>query len=188
MKKVKVLHQVLDPTGAGGVSAEFRALSASSLSSKYDFDAMILNDMHPGVNFHDIMFYYKHIKEKRPQIVHVRGAAVDGLNAIIAARLAGHCKVLTTVHGMYSDLVYISKAKRWVSKNIIERAIYTLSHGISCVCKNATDRSYFDKYRKKMLPFVYNRIPTYDLTSKPTIREEIRCTYGIPSELSLIHI
>lgn len=182
MKKIKVLHQVLDPSGAGGVSAEFRALQGSSLSEKYCFEAMVLKDFHAGLNLHDIKFYYKRIKESQPDIVHVRGAAIDGLNAVIAARLAGHCKVLTTVHGMYSDLVYISKTKRWVSKNIVERAIYTLSHGISCVCKNATDRSYFDKYRNKMLPFVYNRIPTYDLSIKSVIREDIRREYNISSE------
>ena len=181
-KKVKVLHQVLDPSGAGGVSAEFRALKGSCLSEKYDFDVMILKDFRPGVNIHDILFYYRHIKEARPDIVHIRGAAVDGLNAVIAARLAGKCKVLTTVHGMYSDLVYISPIKRWISKNVIERLIYTLSHKISCVCKNATKRQYFDTYRKKMLPFVYNRMPRYDRTLKIQCRLEIRTQYGLSEE------
>ena len=182
MKRVKVLHQVLDPTGAGGVSAEFRALKGSKLSEKYDFDAMILKDFHSGINIHDIRFYYKHIKKIRPDIVHIRGAAVDGLNAIIAARLAGKCKVLTTVHGMYSDLVYISPIKRWISKNVIERLIYTLSHGISCVCKNATERQYFDAYRRKMLPFVYNRMPQYDRASRKQCRLEIRTRYGLSED------
>lgn len=70
MKKIKVLHQVLDPSGVGGVSAEFRALKRSRLSEKYDFDAMILKNFHSGVNFHDIKFYYKRIKEIKPDIVH----------------------------------------------------------------------------------------------------------------------
>ena len=179
MKKIIVLHQVLDPSGAGGVSTEFRALKNSKLSEKYDFESMILKDFHSGVNWHDISYYYKRIKEVRPDIVHVRGAAVDGLNAIIAARFAGKCKVLTTVHGMYSDLVFISPFKRWISKNIIERAIFSLSHGISCVCKNATTRKYFDTYRKKMLPFVYNRIPTFDIGQKLKYRQEIRAQFGL---------
>lgn len=179
MGKVRVLHQVLDPSGAGGVSAEFRALKNSKLSEKYDFEAMILNDFHAGINFHDILFYYKHIKKYKPDIVHVRGAAIDGLNAIIAARLYGKCKVLTTVHGMYSDLVYISPFKRWVSKNIVERAIFMLSHGISCVCKKATERKYFDAYRDKMLPYVYNRIPHYDIGLKNDCRKLIRSQFGI---------
>ena len=179
MKKIKVLHQVLDPSGAGGVSAEFRALKRSKLSEKYDFQSMILKDFHPGINWHDIHFYYKRIKEVCPDIVHVRGAAVDGLNAVIAAKLAGKCKVLTTVHGMYSDLVFISRLKRWISKNIIERAIFSLSDGISCVCKNATERQYFDPYRKKMLPFVYNRIPKFDVEQRTRCRMEICRRFGL---------
>lgn len=179
MKKVKILHQVLDPSGAGGVSAEFRALKNSALSETYDINAMILTDIKSGINLSNICFYYKNIKRYRPDIVHVRGAAVDGLNAIIAARLAGHCKVLTTVHGMYSDLVYYSPLKKWISKNIVEFLIFSLSHGISCVCRSATNRSYFDRYRDRILPFVYNRIPKYDLSKKNTYKAEIRNKFNI---------
>ena len=63
MKKIKVLHQVLDPLGAGGVSAEFRALKKSKLNDSFEFEAMILKDFHAGVNLHDILFYYKRIKK-----------------------------------------------------------------------------------------------------------------------------
>lgn len=183
MKRVKVLHQVLNPSGIGGVTAEYLALKKSELSRKYEFQSMVLLDCRSGINFHDIKFYYKQIKHVKPDIVHVRGAAVDGLNAIIAAKMAGHCKILTTVHGMYSDLVYISPIKKWIAKNIIERAIFLLSDGISCVCKNATERSYFDRYRKKMLPFVYNRMPQYDIKCKNLYREKIRSQYNLTDDI-----
>ena len=182
MQKVKVVHQVLDPSGSGGVSAEFRTLKESKLSEKYEFIPMILTDFHAGLNIKDMKFYYKFIIKEKPDIVHIRGAAIDGLNAVIAAKLAGNCKILVTVHGMYSDLVYISKLKRWISKNIIERLIFLLSNGISCVCKNASDRPYFDKYRKKMLPYVYNRIPNYNLKLQNQYREEIREKYDISQD------
>ena len=179
MNRIKVLHQVLDPSGAGGVSAEFRALKNSTLSKKYEFSSMILVDFKPGLSIHNIRFYYNNIKLVKPDIVHIRGAAIDSLNAIIAARIAGHCKVLTTVHGLYSDMIYYNPIKKWISKNIIENIIFRLSHGISCVCKNANDRAYFDKYRSKMLPYVYNRIPEYDITHKRAFRDEIRMMYNI---------
>ena len=182
MNRIKVLHQVLDPSGAGGVSAEFRALKNSTLSDKYDFHSMILVDFKPGLSIHNIRFYYNNIKQVNPDIVHIRGAAIDSLNAIIAARIAGHCKVLTTVHGLYSDMVYYNPIKKWISKHVVENLIFGLSHGISCVCKNATDRSYFDRFRKKMLPFVYNRIPSYDLTQRGIYREEIRREYNISDD------
>lgn len=179
MEKVKVLQQVLDPSGIGGVSAEFRALKASKLSEKYEFQSMVLSDFRPGVNIHDILFYYKEIIKQKPDIVHIRGAAIDGLNAVIATKMARHCKVLTTVHGMYSDLVYISPLKKWIAKNVIERLIFRLSDGISCVCKTAERRKYFDRYRSKMLPYVYNRMPKYDLSDQVLVRKEVREQYGI---------
>lgn len=179
MEKVKVLQQVLDPSGIGGVSAEFRALKASKLSEKYEFQSMVLSDFRPGVNIHDILFYYKEIIKQKPDIVHIRGAAIDGLNAVIAAKMARHCKVLTTVHGMYSDLVYISPLKKWIAKNVVEKLIFQLSDGISCVCKTAENRKYFDRYRSKMLPYVYNRMPKYDLSGQTVVRKEVREQYGI---------
>ena len=182
MSRIKVLHQVLDPSGAGGVSAEFRALKNSTLSPKYDFNSMILVDFKPGLSIHNIRFYYKNIKRVKPDIVHIRGAAIDSLNAIIAARFAGHCKVLTTVHGLYSDMVYYNPIKKWISRHIIENLIFGLSHGISCVCKNATDRPYFDRFRKKMLPFVYNRMPRYDLTQRKIYRDQVRREYNISDD------
>lgn len=185
MNKIKVLQQVLNPTGIGGVSTEFKALKNSKLATQYSFDEMILKDIHPGVNIKDIKFYYNYIRKSKPDIIHVRGAAVDGLNAVIAAKLARQGKILITVHGMYSDLVYASKLKKWVSKNIIERLIFKLSDGISCVCMNAEKRPYFDKYRDKMLPFVYNRMPTFDLKNKEIYKRKIRKQYGIPESAIL---
>lgn len=173
-KKIKVLQQVLDPSGSGGVSAEYRALQNSSLTEKYDFEPMILMDCHNGINIKDILFYYKKIREANPDIVHIRGAAPDGLNAVIATKLARRGKILVTVHGMYSDLVYISPLKRWVSKHVIERLTFGLADGISCVCKSADKRDRFDKYRYKMLPIVYNRMPNYSKYDRGQIRVEVR--------------
>ena len=182
MKKIKVLHQVLDPSGAGGVSAEFRALKSSGLDNKYEFIPMILRDYKSGLNIHDILFYFREIKEINPDIIHVRGAAIDGLNAVIAAKFARCGKILVTVHGMYSDLVYIHPLKRWISKYIVEWLIFKLSDGISCVCEKAMNRTYFDRYRKKMLPYVYNRMPIFDENLKEKFHNLIRNKYNIPKE------
>ena len=178
-KRIRVLHQVLDPSGIGGVSAEFRALSNSKLNKVYDFRPMILTDIHPGISWKDIKFYYRRINKTNPDIIHIRGAAIDGLNAVLAAKLARKGKILVTVHGMYSDLIYISPLKRMISKYIVEKLIFNLADGISCVCSNANSRKCFDKYRKKMLPFVYNRMPHFDLSQKETERMKIRSEYNI---------
>lgn len=184
-KKIKILQQVLDPSGSGGVSAEYRALKQSSLCGEYEFVPMILMQPHKGINIKDIAFYYRIVRQERPDIVHIRGAAPDGLNAVIATKLAGRCKILVSVHGMYSDLVYISRIKRWISRNIVERFTFVLADGISCVCKNANDRKIFDKYRAKMLPFVYNRIPDYSGLNSTAVRVQMRKELGIDANTVL---
>lgn len=182
MNKIKVLQQVLDPSGSGGVSAEYRALQNSSLVDKYHFEPMILMHCHNGISLKDIMFYYKKIKSYEPDIVHIRGAAPDGLNAVIAAKLANRGKILVTVHGMYSDLVYINPIKRWLSKNIIERLTFQMADGVSCVCRATERRKTFNRYKKKMLPFVYNRMPDYSAYDKQKIREYMRQQFCISSD------
>lgn len=159
---ITVAQQVLDPKGIGGVSSEYNALMKSSLTSKYNFVPVILRDIKPGLDFSTMKFYYRSYKNIKPDIIHIRGAAIDSLNAIIPAFFYSKAKILVTVHGMYSDLVYISKLKKFISKNIIEKLIFSLSDGISCVYEKAQDRKIFKKYRKKMLQYVYNRGKNFD--------------------------
>lgn len=185
MSKIKVVQQVLDPSGSGGVSAEYRALQRSQLLTGYRFIPMILMNPHNGVNFRDIRFYYRFLKQNPGDIVHIRGAAPDGLNAVIAAKLAGRGKILVSVHGMYSDLVYISPLKRWISYHIIENLIYGMADGISCVCMAAHERRRFDKYRKKMLPHVYNRMPDYSGFDKAQLRQQMRRELGLDDSLTV---
>lgn len=44
---------------------------------------------------------------------------------------------------------------------MIEPICFKLSDGISCVYENGSKRLQFNRYRNKMLPFVYNRMPDY---------------------------
>lgn len=180
--KIKIAQQVLNPIGGGGVSVEYRTLmkNASEICNQFEFIPMILKDYRRGINWHDIRYYYQFLKKEKPDIVHIRGAAIDSLNAVIAAKLAGKCKILVSVHGMYSDLVYISKFKRFISKHFVERMIFKWCDGISCVCENASKREYFIRYKRKMLPFVYNRIPTKDLSKRNIVSKQIREKYTIP--------
>lgn len=178
-RKVKVVQQVLAPKSKGGVSSEFRALQQSKLNVKYQFIPLILEDGHKGINLRDILFYYRGIKKEKPDIVHIRGAGVDGLNAEIAAKLAGKTKVLVCVHGMYSDFVYYNPVKKWIAKYIIEPLCFKLADGISCVYQKCENRDNFLKYKKKIVPFVYNRFPDYSLNKHLEDRELIRREYGI---------
>lgn len=182
-KKIKVVQQVLAPRSKGGVSSEYRALQRSKLVEKYQFIPLVLAEGHKGVNIRDIVFYYRGIKKENPDIVHIRGASVDGLNAEIAAKLADKkVKVLVCVHGMYSDFVYYSRVKKWIAGHIIEPLCFKLADGISCVYQKCETRDNFKKYKKKIVPFVYNRIPNYSFDDNMSKRELIRDAYGIKAD------
>lgn len=181
-RRIKVVQQVLAPRSKGGVSSEFRALEQSELSDSYEFIPLILHKGRRGINYHDISFYYKGIKEAKPDIVHIRGAGVDGLNAEIAAKLYGNTKILLCVHGMYSDFVYYNALKKWISKNIIEPICFKLADGISCVYKRCGERDNFRKFKDKIVPFVYNRIPEYSYDKYANTRVAIREQIGIKKD------
>lgn len=179
MKSRKVAQQVLDPGGIGGVSSEYKALRNAALQDQYTFHPVVLEHWHAGINLRDILFYYRAFRAVQPDIIHVRGAAADGLNAEIAAKLAGCGRLLVTVHGMYSDLVYYAPIKRWICRNLIERMCFSLADGISCVYEGAGARACFAPYRKKMLPPVYNRMPKYAADGGEA-RNRLRRELGIP--------
>ena len=184
MKKVKVIQQIMSP-GYGGVSTEFNALKKSQLNAEFEFVPLILEKPHRGINLHDILFYYHRIKEEKPDIIQIRGAAVDGLNAEIAAKIAGNSKILVCVHGMYSDFVYYNLLKKLIARFIVEPLCFKLADGISCVYRECSKRNNFKNYKNKMLPFVYNRIPTYDSVNYNETRKAVRQRYGIPKNATL---
>lgn len=178
-KRIKVMQQVFAPQSKGGVSSEFRALEQSQLSERYQFVPLILAEGHKGVNLHDILFYYRGIKNEKPDIIQIRGAGVDGLNAEIAAKLVGNVKVLLCVHGMYSDFVFYNPIKKWIARHIIEPLCFRLADGISCVYKRCETRVNFHKFKNKMVPFVYNRMPNNLQNLNINERESLRNQLGI---------
>ena len=181
-RKVKVVQQVLSPRSKGGVSSEFRALEHSRLCDYYEFIPLILPEGHRGINLQDISFYYCGIRKEKPDIVHVRGAGVDGLNAEIAAKLFGKTKILVCVHGMYSDFVFYNPIKKWIARHVVEPLCFRLADGISCVYQRCETRDNFHRYKNKIVPFVYNRIPNYSPDKFTSIRNTIRDQYGVKKD------
>ena len=162
MPRTRVVQQYVTTTSNGGLKTEYKALSSREmLLDHYEFVPVVLNNCHCGISLSDIRFYRRAIRKANPDIVHIRGAGMESLNAVLGAKLSGRGKILVTVHGMFSDLVYYSPIKRWVCRHVVEPMIFELSDGISCVYERAAQRDVFRRYKKKLLPFVYNRMPKY---------------------------
>ena len=177
MRRARVVQQYVTAAGNGGLKTEYKALiSRETLSDHYEFIPVVLNNCHCGISLSDIRFYRRAIRKADPDIVHIRGAGMESLNAVLGAKLSGRGKILVTVHGMFSDLVYYSPIKRWVCRYLVEPMIFGLSDGISCVYEQASQRDVFRRYKKKMLPFVYNRMPKHPDCSaeeKHALRKEL---------------
>ena len=181
MRRARVVQQYVMTASDGGLKTEYEALSSrKALSDYYEFVPVVLNNCHCGISLSDIRFYRNAIREADPDIVHIRGAGMESLNAVLGAKLSGRGKVLVTVHGMFSDLVYYSPIKRWICRHVVEPIIFGLSDGVSCVYERASQRDVFRRYKKKMLPFVYNRMPQYPDCSAEEKRA-LRTELNLPS-------
>ena len=175
MRKLRIVQQYVAAKNGGGLETEFRALCGrETLTSEFDLIPVVLENAHPGISPADIRFYRRAFRAAEPDIIHIRGAGIESLNAVIAARQAGHACVLVTVHGMFSDMVYYNPLKRRICRSVAEPLIFSMADGISCVSERAAARKAFDRYRRRMLPCIYNRMPVYPPAS--------------PADLSLIHI
>lgn len=182
MKKPVIMQQGTDLSALGGTTSEFNAFKNTKLTDKYEFVPMVLPKVHRKVNFQDISFYYKKIRETKPDIVQIRGAAVDGLNAQIAAKLVPGTKVLLCVHGMFSELVYMSKLKRFVHEKILEPIIFSMADGISCVHESGAQRKQFNHVKRKMLPHIYNRMPDYSGYDRDQQREKVLKEFALGND------
>lgn len=184
-KKCRVAQQYVGGSNNGGLKTEYEALnSRTKLTDSYEFIPVVLDTPHGGISLTDIYKWRKMFRSVDADIVHIRGAGVESLNAVIGAKLARRGKILVTVHGMFSDLVYYSSIKRWICRHMIEPMIFSLSDGISCVYEKAADRDVFSKFKDKMLPYVYNRMPNY-LTITPPEKLTLRQKLGLPTDRPL---
>lgn len=185
MRKARVVQQYVTTAGNGGLKTEYEALnSRKTLSDNYEFVPVVLNNCHCGISLSDIRFYRNAIRKADADIIHIRGAGMESLNAVIGAKLSGHGKILVTVHGIFSDLVYYSPVKHLICRYIIEPMIFRLSDGISCVYEKASQRDVFRQYKKKMLPFVYNRMPKhFDCTAEE--KQALRAELNLPTDAKI---
>lgn len=101
MRRARVVQQYVMTASDGGLKTEYEALSSrKALSDYYEFVPVVLNNCHCGISLSDIRFYRNAIREADPDIVHIRGAGMESLNAVLGAKLSGRGKVLVTVHGL----------------------------------------------------------------------------------------
>lgn len=169
MPDLVVAQVVINPKRGGGVTTEFQSLMESNFNKKISFIPIILPLAHKGLNVKDIRYYYHELKRNNYDIVHIRGAGIDSLNAIIAAKLLKKGKIYTVVHGLYSEMIYINRFKKFIHKHVTEKVIFLLSDYVSFLYKNHKYELNIPK--SKILTNVYNMYPKMDDYDKNSIKK-----------------
>lgn len=176
MPRTRVVQQYVTTASNGGLKTEYKALSSrETLSDHFEFVPVVLNNCHCGISLSDIRFYRRAIRKVDPDIVHIRGAGMESLNAVLGAKLSGRGKILVTVHGMFSDLVYYSPIKRWVCRHVVEPMIFGLSDGISCVYEQASQRDVFRRYKKKCFRLCITECRNIPIAVR---KKSVRCAWS----------
>lgn len=180
MKRYKVAEQLFSPGAASGPSREFEWLFSSFVAERMDLYPIIYRKKSKGLDNKAIMFYEDSFRKIKPDLVVIRGLAIDGFCAIVGAKKAKVPCILTGIHGMYSELVYYSNFKKFVAR-IIESTSIKYSDFFYTVCDSAfQNNEMLKKQKKKYLGTIYNAKPDYSECDKAFVKQSLRSNMGIP--------
>lgn len=174
MKKYKVMQQVCQPNGMGGVGKAYKQLITSKQLECFEFRPLVQTEQTRGLSIKVIKKYIKEIKEYDPDLIHVRGVLIDGFLALIAARLSGKRKVVMSVHGLYSDFIEAHPLRKMIAKYIMEPLSFCMADAVFTVYEGGTKRKCIRNPSRWLWGFVYNPMPEWDCSLKNKIRGETR--------------
>ena len=183
-RKPKVLMYYTYSSRIGGPLTNIKSIMASPLREKYDFAACYQEMAPGGVNMALLRRMRDIIRAEKPDIVHIHGAQSEGLYGVLAARWAGGCRTVMTVHGFAHDDSHYRGVKRFLYRRIIEPLSLRLSDCVYCVCRCTAERSIVRRNaRKRSAGYIHNCVPALRYREE---REAVRARYGIrPSEVVL---
>lgn len=154
-EKIKIIQQIPNLTVSSGLTTDLNNfLDSKLINDKYDFEVAVSQSNN---KFKDFIYYLRYFHRSSAEIVLIRGAGVESFIPTLAAKLSRK-KILLSVHGMWSDLVYLSKIKHYFSMNVIERMIFSMSDMFYTVYKGAVIKKIPSMYPEKYLGTIYNPI------------------------------
>jgi len=174
MKPIVVQHFAGAP-GSGGPATALRRILDSPLAEKYQFYAMHQPGPAGPLNFRLLSCWVTMLRNVRPDIVHVRGLGNEGFHGALAARLASSPRVLVSIHGTVRDLTSPMTARRRVLIAGAEPATLRMATHIATVCQWASDRSYLNNVRHKLVGVVPNGVSVMppDAADRQQVRKEM---------------
>lgn len=173
--KPKVLMYYSYGNRVGGPLTYINTIINSDLKLKYEFDTCYQNMTPGGFNIKFLLCMMRKIKEANPDIVHVHGLQSEGFYGVLAAKLAGCRRIVTTVHGFAFDSKSSSKIKRILYRYFVEPITLRLSDKVYCVCEFASNRNIIKNNTKKNnFGYIHNCIPMLKINqSRDILRRKL---------------
>lgn len=169
-------HQVNN----GGPATGYLLLRDSYMSEKYEFVEM--SDHYKSLlNLKLFLYYFKTIREQKPDLVHIRGVQLEGFWGVLAAKLQRR-KVIMSVHGLVGDLLGISPIKRFLFRYLFEKYALKKADCVYCVCAYAANRTYIIKQTKHLYGYIHNAAPDWTLDDKESLRKALRDRMGVTED------
>lgn len=157
--KPVIIQQIPNRALSSGLTKDLdNMMKSESLNKKYDFMIVDSSKKRP---LSMILDYKKSFENSNACTVLIRGAGIESLWPTIAAKLTKK-HTIVAIHGMWSDLHYIGRIKKWISLNIIEPLILSLCDEFYTVYDGAMNKRNLQNYKDKYSGTIYNPISMND--------------------------
>ena len=162
----------------GGPASELKVVLESELAVKYEMKTCFQGRPAGGVNLGLICEMAAQIRSARPDLLHVRGLGNEGFHGVVAGRLAGCRRILLSVHGSATEIVYPqSRLRQQVVARILEPLSLRWADGVYCVCEYGASRPQVLRHAKRVFGTIYNAAPALPRT--PGARLRLRNSLGL---------
>ena len=179
MSKIKILSEYsAEQENNGGPVTALKLLINSSLKDEFQFIKMPVSFKNKSY-LNVFTRIYKQIRQSKADIVHVRGIQLEGFFGVLAGKIAGHCKIVMSIHGMAVDMKNLHPVKKFLYTKILEPFAMRNADLVYCVCDYAKNRDYVKNNAKFIYNTINNAEPAYCLDDKSIIRKSLREQYSI---------
>lgn len=178
MRKPIVVEHSFGTPGSGGPITALELTLKSGLREKYDFVRMHQERAIGRPSVVLIRDWARMLREIRPDLVHVRGLGNEGFQGMLAARLARVPRILVSIHGTVRDVVDESRSwRRQTLVHGVEPATLRMATHIATVCRSASERTFLDPYRRKLVGELINGVPLVPRSAET--RRSVRAALGV---------
>ncbi|MGI5522216.1 glycosyltransferase [Micromonospora sp. CA-259024] len=158
-RPVVVQHSAGMPGANGPLTAVERVVN-SQLAVRYDFVRMHQSRGNGALDLVMLRHWVAQLRRLRPDLVHVRGLQNEGLQGVLAARLAGCRRILVTVHGTVRDLRYTGRpVRRGLLVHGAEPLTLRAASHVATVCEYAAGRDFLRGCRDRFVGVIPNGVP-----------------------------